>query len=108
MAFGPPLSGPIGPIQQVLTPPGITPLPSPGLYGPYVGVTNPIFHAAPFGAYPVVPVAKASDAMQPRPIQKRAHDGESELFCADNIARRFFLADWRQQTDTLLRISLTT
>lgn len=87
MSFGPPLSGPMNPIQQVLTPPGITPLPSPGLYGPYVGVTNPIFHAAPFGAYPVVPVAKVNESMQPRPMPKRTHDGESEL----NLSRTIII-----------------
>ena len=67
------------PLQQVITPPGITPLPSPGLYGPYIGVGNPIFHAAPFGAYPVVPVPKVNDQMQVRPMPKRAHDGESRF-----------------------------
>lgn len=69
----------MGPMQQVLTPSGITPLPSPGLYGSYVNVPNPIFHAAPFGAYPVVPLPKVPDTMQSRPVPKRNHDGESEL-----------------------------
>lgn len=85
LSFGPPLSGPMGPIQQILTPPGITPLPSPGLYGPYVGVANPIFHAAPFGAYPVLPVTKVNDPMQARPMPKRTHDGETNRYATTNL-----------------------
>ncbi|KAF8468427.1 armadillo-type protein [Kalaharituber pfeilii] len=85
LTFGPPLSGAMAPMQQVITPPGITPLPSPGLYGPYVGVTNPIFHAAPFGAYPVVPVPKVTETVQARPIQKRNHDGETNRYAATNL-----------------------
>ncbi|KAF8426581.1 armadillo-type protein [Tirmania nivea] len=85
LSFGPPLSGPMGPIQQILTPQGITPLPSPGLYGPYVSVSNPIFHAAPFGAYPVLPVAKVNDTMQARPMPKRTHDGETNRYAATNL-----------------------
>lgn len=66
-------------MQQVLTPSGITPLPSPSLYGTYVGVANTIFHAAPYGPYPIVPVTKVNDPMQSRSAPKRNHDGESEL-----------------------------
>jgi hypothetical protein len=84
-AFGPPLSANMGSIQ-VMTPPGMSPLPSPGVYGGYghinVNSMNPAFHA-PFGAYPVYGQSnKNGDAnhqnqpLQGRNTQKRNHDGE--------------------------------
>lgn len=85
LSFGPPLSANANPMP-VMTPPGITPLPSPGIYGGYgnINVTGSVFHAAPYGPYGPLYThgAKASDVAQQthntqnRNVPKRAHDGE--------------------------------
>lgn len=93
ITFGPPigvstLAPMAGPIPAVITPPGISPLPSPGIYA---GYPHPMFHAAPFGAYPFfapqqVPMpqvpkqqempAPQMQSVPQRPPNKRSHDCE--------------------------------
>jgi hypothetical protein len=86
--FGPPLSGGLSPMPM-MSPSGMSPLPSPGLYGSYghinlSNINGPMFHAAgPYGAYPLyAQAAKSNDGnhpshpMQGRSVQKRNHDGE--------------------------------
>jgi hypothetical protein len=72
-----------------MTPTGMSPLPSPGLYGAYGqininGINPPVFHNAPYGAYPVYPgqnSGKSNDGsqghgMSSRNMQKRSSEGE--------------------------------
>ncbi|KAA8895705.1 armadillo-type protein [Sphaerosporella brunnea] len=83
--FGPPLSAGLG-HMAVMTPTGVSPLPSPSLYGAY-GQININFHNAPYGAYPVYPGqnGKANDGSQShsisgRNMQKRNSEGEVNRF----------------------------
>lgn len=88
--FGPPLAANMGPLPMMS--PGISPLPSPGLYGGYghinINNINPsVFHAsAPYGPYPVyIPNGKIVDSnqahnLQGRNVQKRSQDGEVNRF----------------------------
>ncbi|KAI5841910.1 armadillo-type protein [Morchella snyderi] len=89
LAFGPPLSAGVGPMP-VMTPPGITPLPSPGIYGAYgnINMANSVFHAAPYGSYgplyaqgsKIVDSTQQTTNAQNRNVPKRAHDGEANRF----------------------------
>lgn len=91
LAFGPPLSAGVN-SMPVMTPPGITPLPSPGIYGPYgnmnmANMANNVFHAAPYGSYGPLYAqgTKTGDVnhqahnVQNRNVPKRTHDGEGLL-----------------------------
>lgn len=88
LSFGPPLSASSNPMSG-MTPPGITPLPSPGVYGAYgnmnmANMAGNVFHAAPYGSYGPLYAqgSKAGDtphqahSTQNRNVPKRAHDGE--------------------------------
>ncbi|KAL7271165.1 hypothetical protein RUND412_006099 [Rhizina undulata] len=86
--FGPPLHANAGTVQ-IPTPPGVSPLPSPGLYGAYgqFNLPNAVFHAAPFGPYPlyngsakVADVSHQGQNFQSRNVPKRNHDGEANRF----------------------------
>jgi len=83
--FGPPLSAGLG-HMPVMSPTGMSPLPSPGLYGGYghITINPPVFHpTAPYGAYPlygqngkVIDGPHQSHNLQGRNMQKRGSDGE--------------------------------
>jgi hypothetical protein len=81
--------------MPVMTPPGITPLPSPGIYGAYgnINMANSVFHAAPYGSYGPLYAqgSKIGDSTQQttnaqnRNVPKRAHDGEGLLRLDNNF-----------------------
>jgi hypothetical protein len=84
--FGPPLSAGLG-HMSVMTPTGMSPLPSPSLYGAYGqininGINSPVFPNAPYGAYPLygqngkVSDGSQSHSLSGRNMQKRSSDGE--------------------------------
>ncbi|KAF8540796.1 armadillo-type protein [Trichophaea hybrida] len=87
--FGPPLSAGLGHLP-VLSPTGMSPLPSPGLYGGYghININPPVYHAtAPYGPYPlygqngkVIDGPHQSHNIQGRNMQKRGSDGEVNRF----------------------------
>ena len=88
--FGPPLSAGL-PHLPVLSPTGMSPLPSPGIYGGYGPLSltpapTTVFHApapALYGPYPlygqngkVIDGPHQSHTLQGRNMQKRGSDGE--------------------------------
>lgn len=86
--FGPPLSS--GMTSMSMVSPGMSPLPSPGLYGGYghISMNQPVFHHGAYGGYPVYTHSQApkvsesmqqAHGMQQRSMQqqqKRPNDGE--------------------------------
>jgi len=88
--FGPPLSTGMAHLPTMpatgMPAAGMSPLPSPGLYGAYGHINlqsinaAPVFHTAPYGAYPLYKQAGAVNdtphQMQGRNMQKRGSDGE--------------------------------
>lgn len=85
--FGPPLSTGLGSMPMMS--PGMSPLPSPGLYGGYghINMNAPVFHPGAYGGYSVYgqpqkvnePVQQVHN-MQPRNMQKRPNEGEVNRF----------------------------
>lgn len=85
--FGPPLSAGLGSMPMVT--PGMSPLPSPGLYGGYghINMNAPVFHPGAYGGYSVYGQPQKVNepmqqphGMQARNMQKRPNDGEVNRF----------------------------